>query len=399
MTAKQDGLGIMRTAELLRRYTFVEQSCARALAGWFLALPDWEAKLRLGYLLFAHAERVYELQGRLEELRGGHRSANMEAGLERAGEELVHAPDGPGFLAGLSLLLRRLDAAYRDHLERADASAHAMEIRLLRRFLPDVRREIEELEALRQTGAAADPQPAAEWERYVSGLLEAAGGIDGSGPRSEADRPRPGNARFAWPAPIRFDERLRHAELGTYEAKLSLPLEERRIGEFEVYFNEFYAAALLATVIYDSWKLNAPRQYFLEIAHHFWDEVRHAEFGALRLREAGVEPSKVNMSLFDQSREMPILHRLCYLALGLEVYFMPRKSERARYYEQQGDERSQLFADVDWSDEVNHVRYGKRWVDYFLQEDARTVEDIQAEIARYLADLAEAMPEGRKAPW
>lgn len=56
---------------------------------------------------------------------------------------------------------------------------------------------------------------------------------------------------------------------------------------------------------------------------------------------------------------------------------MPRKSERVRYYEQKGDHRSQLFADVDWSEEINHVRYGKKWIDYFLQDDVRSVEDVQ----------------------
>jgi uncharacterized ferritin-like protein (DUF455 family) len=178
-----------------------------------------------------------------------------------------------------------------------------------------------------------------------------------------------------------------------------LPLRERCIGEFEVYFNEFYAAALLATVIYDSWKLNAPRKYFLDIAHHFWDEVRHAEFGALRLREIGVEPHKVNMVLFEQSRNMPMMHRICHLAMGLEIFFMPRKSERARYYEQQGDTRSELFATVDWSDEINHVRYGKEWVEYFLKDDNRSIEDIQQEISIYLEEYTNQTPGGRKAPW
>jgi hypothetical protein len=28
-----------------------------------------------------------------------------------------------------------------------------------------------------------------------------------------------------------------------------------------------------------------------------------------------------------------------------------------------GDEASRVFADADWSDEINHVRYGKRWLE------------------------------------
>jgi uncharacterized ferritin-like protein (DUF455 family) len=85
--------------------------------------------------------------------------------------------------------------------------------------------------------------------------------------------------------------------------------------------------------------------------------------------------------------------------LGLEVFFMPRKSERTRYYEKHGDSRSQLFADVDWSEEINHVNYGKRWIKHFLEEDARTVEDIQGEISGYLEEFQKQLPEGKKAPW
>lgn len=393
------GIEIARTADLFRRYAYLEQSCVRALAGWFLKHPDWERKIRLGYLLFGHAEHVYEHKGRLEELRGGHRHATLAPELQRLGEELIHAPDGNCFIAGLRAMALALREQYARHIEVADPAANAMEIRILNRALPDLQAEIDELTGWLQTGGEQEAGRASEWSRYVEGLIRSAGGISGledsAGPASS--RPEP--ALFEWPAAIQFDDRLRHADLGTYESKVSLPLRERAIGEYEVYFNEFYAAALLASVIMDSWQMHAPRQYFMDIAHHFWDEVRHAEFGAIRLRELGVEPSKINMVLYEQSRKMPLIHRICYLALGLEVFFMPRKSERSRYYEQQGDMRSQLFADVDWSEEINHVNYGKRWIKHFLEEDARTVEDIQEEIADYLNEFQQRLPAGKKAPW
>jgi hypothetical protein len=265
--------------------------------------------------------------------------------------------------------------------------------------LPDIERDLQELKQHDLGSELLDSRPATSWIHYLESLLAQAGGMDGMKPREVSSAHRPDQAHFAWPMPILFDERIETLDLGSYESKLTMPIKDRRIGEFEVYFNEFYAAALLATVIYDSWKVQAPRQFFLDIAHHFWDEVRHAEFGALRLREVGVEPSKVNMVLFEQSRNMPFLHRICYLALDLEIYFMPRKRGRVRYYEQEGDARSQLFADVDWSDEMNHVRYGKQWVDYFLRDDSRTVEDLHEEIAGYLKEYTEQLTGGPKVPW
>ncbi|NHN28983.1 DUF455 family protein [Paenibacillus agricola] len=396
----QQGFDITKTVDLFRRFAFIEHSCVRALAGWFLKVPKWETKLKLGYLLFGHAERVYDLQGRLEELRGGHREANTEPSLAVWGEELVHAPDEACFLSGYSKTVQCLAGVYRDYLEAADRSANAMEIRILRRHLVEIERELQELKEHRVEYDPDDDDPnAVAWVDYLASLLAKSGGMEGMKPRVDNPAPRPDQAHFAWPMTIQFDERIETLDLGSYESKLKMPLPDRRIGEFEVYFNEFYAAALLATIIYDSWKVQAPRQFFLDIAHHFWDEVRHAEFGALRLREAGVEPTKVNMVLFDQSRNMPFLHRICYLALDLEIYFMPRKRGRVRYYEQEGDGRSQLFADVDWSDEMNHVRYGKQWVDYFLRDDARTVEELHEEIAVYLKAYKDQLSGGPMVPW
>lgn len=395
----QGGIHIGKTVDLFRRYAYIEQSCVRALAGWFIKAGDWEAKLKLGYHLFAHAERVYELHGRLEELRGGQRDVNIEPGLERFCEELVHAPGESSFIAGLSFALKQLAEGYRVHLDAAHSSANAMEIRIVQRLLPDVEREEAAIGSLKpfvkSDGEAVDRA----WSAYLESLLRSCGGISGMDAKGGVIAARPGQALFEWPMPMTFNDRLHKADFGTYESKLNLPVKERCIGEFEVYFNELYAAAVVASVVYESWKISAPRQFFYDMAHHFWDEVRHAEFGAIRLREHGVEPSKVNMVLFEQSQAMPLLHRICYLTLGLEVFFMPRKTERVRYYEEQGDFRSQLFADVDWSEEVNHVRYGKRWVEHFLKDDARSVEDLQAEISQYLEAFSAQLPAGRKAPW
>lgn len=396
-----EGLEIGKTVDLFRRYAFIEHSCVRALAGWFLKVPAWEQKIKLGYHLFSHAERAYELHGRLEELRGGNRDANLEPALNRLAEEIVNAPDEESFIAGLSVVLQALANVYRKHLEAADSAANAMEIRIMHRLLPDLEREIAEIAKLeeRYEPDSEMSKKGEKWCEYLSSLLNSAGGIAGVGAKGGAILPRPEDAFLEWPTVMVFDVRMQHADLGSYESKLTLPLRDRCIGEFEVYFNELYAAAILATVIYESWKITAPRQYFLDIAHHFWDEVRHSEFGAIRLRELGIEPRKVNMVLFEQSQAMPFLHRFCHLTLGLEIFFMPRKPERVRYYEEQGDLRSQLFADVDWSEEKNHVRYGKRWVDFFLAEDARTLTDLQLEIAQYLESFTAQLPAGKKAPW
>lgn len=393
----QDGVDVSTTVNLLRRYAFLERDCIRALAGWFLCVPAYEVKLTLGHQLWSHAERVDALRQRLQELRGGHGDANVEPALQKLSEELLHAPSWQAFLAGLDWLQRELGAAYAAHLAAADASANAMEIRLLQRFLPDLDRDRNRYAA--GPSASADGPAVSGWLAYLHALLAAAGGVSGLAARPERTLPRPEGQRFERPSALAFDQRIREGELVNQATKLTLPFAERRIAEFETFFNEFYAAALLASIIYDAWHAEAPWEFYFDLSHQFWDEVRHAEFGLRRLRELGHEPSTVNQVLFRQAQALPFLHRLCYLTLGLEVYFMPRKRPRVQRYAAAGDARSQLFADVDWSDEANHVRYGKRWVEHFLRDDARSVEDVQAEIADYLKSSGVALPPGQLAPF
>jgi hypothetical protein len=63
---------------------------------------------------------------------------------------------------------------------------------------------------------------------------------------------------------------------------------------------------------------------------------------------------------------------------------MPRKKPRFEEYGNAGDLRSQLFADGDWSDEMNHVRNGRRWLETLLEDDARDVSDIEDETTKLL---------------
>jgi uncharacterized ferritin-like protein (DUF455 family) len=76
---------------------------------------------------------------------------------------------------------------------------------------------------------------------------------------------------------------------------------------------------------------------------------------------------------------------VAYLTRGLEAYFMPRKPKRVVEYQENKDLRSQLFADQDWSDEINHIRFGSKWVDILLEDDYREVTDIIEEVKQHLS--------------
>jgi hypothetical protein len=376
------GLSVYESARLLRRYQQVERACMKVALAWLLAAPKYEDKYAIGYHLWDHAEHVQWIRTRLEELRGGNVDAAVEPLLKVALDESLHARDIAELAAGLYLGLKQaLLNAYRTHLSLADSAANAAESRLLARMIPDLERQIAWAEGVLQR-PELDRQSANRWQVYILARLDQAGGISGMGYNvSAGSSQRPHSFRMLRPDHMIFDGRIQSGPLASYQSREELPIEEAVREQFKVFFNEWWAAGLLATILFDAWDSDAPWEFFYELSHHCWDEVRHSEFGAIRLKELGDEPRNVDMTLFSQAVNWPFLHRLIYLTLDMEVYFMARKRPRVLRYQEEHENRSLIFADADWSDEINHVRYGKRWSDFLLKDDMRTVDDIKQEIA------------------
>lgn len=377
--SEPDGLTIAQSANHLRNLAVVEKARLRILAGWFLRIGNFEVKYRLAYHLYDASEHVTWLRIRLKEMRAGNPDASVRPDLNGALEEFLHAPTDADFLNGFyGVLTRKLIDAIAQDLSDLDASANANEARLLKRIMDNLTQQLDWYDSL-ETSSTDRP-----WAAYLGKVLAGCGGLHGESAPTQKPEPM-GIKRFERPKTIVFDATIAKGELESYESRQAMDAREATVEQFKVFFNEFYAAALLASILFDAAEGYYPWEFFADFSRHFWDEARHSEFGAIRLRELGVAPDRVNPVLFEEAQGMPVLHRVAYLTRGLEAYFMPRKPKRMKEYEESGDLRSQLFADQDWSDEINHVRFGSKWTDTLLEDDARDVDDIIAECKEHLS--------------
>ena len=301
--SSQLGLGIKKTAEHLRNYACLERRGIRLLAGWFLRVPAYETKYRLADSLYDASEHVTWLRARLSEMRAGNPDANVRPELREWVDACVNAPDTGDFLRGFYgvVLEAKLDALDED-LRQLDPCGNANEIRLLRR----IKAGLDEQRFWYRTLPVADSE--SPWVRSLKARLEGIGGIHGEEGKSASIAPLDGAVPFQRPATILFDERITTAELVRYEARQEMTPHEATVEQFKVFFNEFYAAALLASILFDAADSDYPWAFFADFSRHFWDEARHSEFGAIRLRELNVEPDRVNPILFEQSQDLPVLH-------------------------------------------------------------------------------------------
>jgi len=379
MNFAKTGIDILEAGRRLRRCYSVHRALVKTLGGWMIAAPRFEDKYEFANHLWEHAQHAQAVHQRITELRGGLADANLPMAMAELLDEAMHAANTEELIEGLYLeLLPALREEYEFILRNGERTANAPEITLARRILTDLESEMQW--ASERLGDKA-PSP---WRRYIHGKVPAAYAVEGfREPEKDILPERPHHERFQRPSMIAVDERLRRGGLLSLEERHTLDYDRELVEQFRVYFNEFYAACILASILFDA-TADVPLEFIVDVAHQCWDEARHSQFGRMRLTELGVPPDRYDPILYEQVEGLPFLHRFCHLTLNLEPFYMPRKKPRVMQYEKAGDTRSRLFADVDWSDEINHVRYGTRWMEWFLKDDARDVEDIKAEIADHV---------------
>jgi hypothetical protein len=382
---QKNGLGVFELTDRLRRAAYIEKLSIKHDSGWFISAPSYQVKHKLGYNAWNHAEHVRWIKDRLMFLRGGKSEVNVDPSLAAWVEAALHAPDQWSYIRGQYLGVKSaLLGFYRESLDLADPSANAADRSLLKRLIPEIEEQIDwALEVLE-----LDPNPTASkaWTRDLNDILDQIGGILCTNARAVGELELPAHS-YRLPDEIAFDDRIANKPLMPHEEKIKLPHREAVIEQFRVFFNEAYAAAMAASVVFESYEKNMDFQFIHDFTRQFWDEVRHSEFGAVRLKELGEEPDRVNQVLYKYSMSMPLLHRVAYLTMMLEPHFMPRKKPRFEDYEKEGDFRSQLFADHDWSDEINHVKNGREWLDRMLDDDSRSIDDLKDEVYAILKKL------------
>src|SRR5689334_5275749 len=181
MSAEADPMNIVQPQEqvdfahnkrLLNRYRFVEYEMLRILAGWLPATARMELKLAIGRLLWEDAQHVQHLYQRLREIQTPAFRDPNDAALTRLMAEAINAPSERDLLAGLCRVIKpALARAYRWHIQQTFANPDAPTLYAFKHILLD-----EEDHASWAAETLAD-HPAGEWERYITGLLAAAGDI------------------------------------------------------------------------------------------------------------------------------------------------------------------------------------------------------------------------------
>jgi hypothetical protein len=395
------GYTIAENARLLRRFASLERRLLRILAGWLPEIPEWEVKKAVARHIWDSAQHAAWLRSRLIELRGGRADADAEPGFVRVLEEALHAPNTAALIAGLYLEIKQNYLhALRHYCQTTSQVVDAPTAEILERIALVEERHLQWAKTT-YDGLISAPEVRREaetWRSYIASLIESTGGFHLL--RLQA-APAPAVPEVYTP----FRRSMKAHRDGRFQVSPAFEVykeqkemnqetfEESVITNFKIYATEMWAAELVASCLFDA-PADLPWDFFYDLAHQCWDEARHAEMGEVRLAELGISLSDfpTAVSEYERGVRMPMLHRFCDLTIMAEAEHIHVRRPRMEKYLDNGDLRSAEFVDYDWSDEINHVRYGFKWVKYLLEEDARSLEDLKAEVWEMRHQLAKENP-------
>ena len=372
--AAKPGLSVETCVGRLKRLHWTLRRLNQIFVHRLPSEPVYE--LKMAFSLHAHycAEHAAALRKRVSELREPPLGLDHapDAALEVLFDEILAAPDTAALLTGI---YTHAIPALREALQRYLADTHPLvdhpSIRVCRFALLEVE-EMAEYggKCVAQLAGAAEREKMQLWESLLQELLQQAGSLDGSTPRTEAVPSRMFSAKpyHFDPVPKR-DERFPdpynmgvHAEAFLYDATLPalakpLMLYYKRLREIDV--PEVIASILAQTT-------GKPWDYTVDLTRQLWDEARHAMMGEVGFVQAGVDWRtlvRINFtwSLALNTQLLPLeRHAVLYF---IEQGLMPKTGKRFEWELglASGDAFAGLAQDFDWADEVLHARIGRDW--------------------------------------
>jgi hypothetical protein len=350
--------------------------------------------------LWEHLQHARDLRTRLWELRVPKPDRQVAPQVEAAARALGAAPSEVAFVAGIyGAWSEAATAAYERLLSGAHPVQDAPTLPILRRIVDDARRRRAWGEAT--VAAWIDGGEArrevARWQRYVTDVLTACGGVDGLGETSEMPEPLPGVAPSLPFMEAKRDARFQLAlETGVRAA------EDDHLGQvlhqFANYGAEMQAAETLGSVLYEADGM--PWDFYFDVGRHCLDEARHAKMGEQRLAELGHHVADFPHSVANYAwrQGMDPMRRYCTLTYVIEADSFAYKHATYRTHIEHGDHASAQAVMFDIADETLHVRWGARWVPELMKAHAYagTLDDLVAE-CRGATASASASPLQRQA--
>jgi hypothetical protein len=382
------GFPVDTCAQYVARFAAIKRRCAIIAAARLPGAPEWEFKVALARWLWENATDFQDLEERLLELRSNRFVADkvLDYQLGDFLNEILHAPGSLALCVGLfDVLSPAFCQAIHDYLAGTQPLVDAPSVRLLKRLLAE---EEERLELGRRFLDAFARQPdgekiRADWKAHFETFLAAAQGILGRDALPGNFQRPTSRAKEIYEAAHEF---ARDERFAVYVPKIA-PDEVKNDPLLTMMWTrcqEMPVAETMAAIVYE-WE-DLPTEALVDLARHCWDEMRHSSFGDVALEAQGLGATKFKNSwvgfgahALAESPQKAYAHLTLAIEAGLMGYPGGKRGEWEFCRDEAKHPLMTTFQDFDWADEVNHVKYGRKWLIEYLfkgnREGARKMAD------------------------
>lgn len=403
------GISVEESAKRLQRIAFVDRELMSIEAGHMIARPEYELKGALGRMMWQDALHYDQFRTRCKQLRMSTVSFERcpDAGLREVTNRILESETTLALLTALFEVIKpaQLDAIHQ-YLQVAQPIVDEPTIYILRHQIIDREEQIHYgLSALNELLVAASPEEkdkTEQWKTYIRALLEAAGGINGTGERKEPD-PKlvVASKPFTLPKTSVRDERFK-----TEIIKLKgIPFADTNEDRFKMMmYTRFFEMSPAEAVAYVHFTTKGkPWAFYYDTARHLWDEVRHSWFGQAALRSHGYDIYSVPnwTGWYDMtSNAFENDEAYTHLTIAIEkaaMKYPPGKREEWEFCRDVAkDPLMTTFQDFDWADEVVHAGYGQRWIIEEIHggDNRKALEAADATVAKRQSFMARFDDEG-----
>lgn len=374
----ESATGGLTVAESVARQLRLHWSLRRLhiiLVSRIAATPIYELKMAFSHHAHLCAEHVEPLASRVREMRQPPYDLEVspDASLDAFFDEILCADATGALLLGLygfavPAIVRALERVLAQTNKLFDHPTYRV-CRFALLEMQDILQYGEQALAClvdKSTRSSLDG-----WTARLREMLDAAGDLDGTQPKSGVEPQRMFSAapRPYDPLPRR-DERFHdpynmgvNAEAFLFDPQIpplpkSIMLYFKRLREIDV--PEMMSSILVETP-------GKPWAYYRDMTRQLWDEARHAMMGEIGFVCMGIDWTKIpfnfTWSLGLNTQLTPLeRHAVLYT---IEQGLMPKKTGKKYEWEIAAATANRLTAliqDYDWADEVLHARIGRDWL-------------------------------------
>jgi len=372
--AAKPGLSVEECVRRLKRFHYAFKRLFEILTARITAEPIYELKTGFSHHAYLCAEHVEALRTRIGEMREpplGLEEVPHPA-LEVFFDEIMAAPTTEELVYGVyGTAIFQLWNAVADYETDTNPLTDAPSRRVLR----FARIELDDMMNWGSqvmnclVSKTAVEQKLIEWTQFLKRLLDAAGGVAGTLPASEAAPARLYSANpFIYDPIPKRDERWHdlwnqgvNPEAFLYDP--DMPVKPKALMMLFKRLREIDVPEMMASILTET--KGKPWKYYRDMSRQLWDEARHAMMGEVGFVALGVDWTKArvthNWSLRLNTECTPMeRHAVLYF---IEQGLMTKTGKRYEWETgvESGIPLMATIQDFDWADEVLHAAIGRVW--------------------------------------